>query len=159
MKLINLKRSNKTFFSNLIGVKKRKSANLQLSAIRGKYNQVICQQPSETGTARYQTQPETQNFGITEDCGSPSVLQCDTRQILPAGRPLQTTLFCCCPNRLMFYLRAHLKDLSVTLIRAGGECLAVFSVNPKAFCPRRPRFIGKKSGYICSRNLLPDPTS
>lgn len=127
--------------------------------IQGKYNQVICQQPSETRTSRYQTQPETQNFRITEDCGSPSVLQCDTGQILPAGRPLQTTLFCCCPKRLMFYLRAHLKDLSVTLIRAGGGCLAVFSVNPKAFCSRRPRFIGKKSGYICSRNLLPDLTS
>lgn len=59
----------------------------------------------------------------------------------------------------MFYLRPHLKDLSVTLIKARSECLAVFSVNPKALCPRQPRFIGKKSGYICSRNLSPDPTS
>lgn len=59
----------------------------------------------------------------------------------------------------MFYLRPHLKDLSVTLIKARCECLAVFSVNLKAFCPRQPRFIGKKSGYICSCNLLPDPTS
>lgn len=59
----------------------------------------------------------------------------------------------------MFYLRPHLKDLSVTLIKARSECLAVFSVNPKALCPRQPRFIGKKSGYICSRNLSADPTS
>jgi len=35
-----------------------------------------------------------------------------------AGRLVDTTLFCCCPNRLMFYFSAHLKDLSVTLIRA-----------------------------------------
>lgn len=89
----------------------------------------------------------------------PPVLQRDRGQILPFGRPLQTMLLCCCPKRLMFYLRPHLKDLSVTLIKARGECLGVFSVNPKALCPCQPRFIGKKSGYICSRNLLPDPTS
>lgn len=88
---------------------------------------------------------------------SSSALQHGHKQILPAGRPLLTMLWC--PKRLMFYLRPHLKDLSVTLIRARCECLTVFCVNLKALRPRQPRFIGKKSGYICSCNLLPDPTS
>lgn len=67
-------------------------------------------------------------------------------------------LFCRSPRRL-FYFRAHLKDFSVTLIRAEvntRQC--VLSVQRSVLYTGND-LLGKNSIYICCRNLLPDLTS
>lgn len=55
-----------------------------------------------------------------------------------------TALFFLLSERPMFYFRAHLKDLSVTLIRGGSGCRAVFSVNLKAPAYASNDLLGRK---------------
>lgn len=67
--------------------------------------------------------------GVLWDSSCPPAGQ-DTTQILPvlSGRTGWSgwRLFCCRLNRLMFYFCAHLKDLSVTLIRAAANAKQCF---------------------------------
>lgn len=55
-----------------------------------------------------------------------------------------TALFFLLSERLMFYFSSHLKDLSVTLIRGGSGCRAVFSVNLKASACAGNDLLGRK---------------
>lgn len=61
-------------------------------------------------------------------------------------------------ERSMFYFSSHLEDLCVTLIRGGSECLAVFSVNPKAPAHAGNDLLGRKWLFL-ERQRLPDLTA
>lgn len=69
--------------------------------------------------------------------------------LLQSGRRVQTTLFCCCPKHLMFYIRAHLKDLSVTLIRAVVNAWQCFlSIQRASACTNNDLLGEKKCLYL-----------
>lgn len=74
------------------------------------------------------------------------------------GRLVKRALSRRCPKRLKFYFSAHLKELSVTLIRAVVNSTQCFL--PIQGPPLAPATIyWEKSGYICSCNLSADLTS
>lgn len=125
---------------------------------------IYCRGPSSTLRAAKMGQGErrsrSRNWSGTSENSGASILT-EHRRNSPSSLALLDRVvffFFLLSERSMFYFSSHLEDLCVTLIRGGSECLAVFSVNPKAPAHAGNDLLGRKWLFL-ERQGLPDLTA
>lgn len=124
---------------------------------------IYCRGPSSALRAAKMSQGERRSrsrnrSGTSENSGA-SILT-EHQRNSPSSLALldHVVFFFLLSERSMFYFSSHLEDLCVTLIRGGSECLAVFSVNPKAPAHAGKDLLGRKWLFL-ERQRLPDLTA